>query len=828
MEAILQDLHKLSIAELRQKLKEEGQPMGPITSTTRLLFEKRLAQALYSKNNPEHSGEDVPDSSQDAGSNDTSIETNSTNVTLSQPAVTSSSTDGSSISADRGGEELAQVQVEEEEEGETTYYAVSLPPSEVSLAAHANGLDPDQPHVYTKRSEALTTLKKIKGARFKAFKNRKDADDFSLQKTPPVPVQKPEVEAEATKGEKANNFKAPKVPELNRLRKSFEQGDKVTFLETVWNNPRFLISSGDTPVILQEGSRWSALHVAAKANLPNMCDLVLDTLQDHEFLQLMYPGDDPATETRRQKFLVDLYLNTPDKGNCETPLHFACKFGHVDVVRVLVSHPSLDRTIKNRYDQTARDIICSRCQDGPTSKRAEQIRKLLEESYFVPLFRAEDNCLQPLVGEPWSPDPSGSPVLPLRHSQGSPVAVTPPRGNMAANPASPTMRVAAVAGPMSPAEATRFHQKWKTPPHSPDFMHVHNIRRGDNDRGLERIGREMARDLHIPWKEKWDFLKINLDLATDEGLDKLEEYFAKKNKSFEDENNKAVPNPSPVVPSPPNIASPCRESKVNFLPPECNSISMAAYYLQDEESDDDTLCPNTPNTKVTVDKSSPCATADTEEELDVADRDAIIMEKIQKNPFSPLLKDSSSSDIDSYLSWRESLGEATDLTNTDEPEDNLSTFFARLAVKSPSPKKGTAVPGSGKGSAKIKGVSSIDVCTPCRKGGPPKPFFIDGDQPTKLDLDVFHALQGVAIPADKYPNIARWKVVITSYTEQARQSWPSPAGLQRQRRHTFSTRSPLAAPSMMTGSQPRQCHREKTDSVIDDLKQELFRGESLN
>ncbi|XP_078589977.1 ankyrin repeat and LEM domain-containing protein 2-like [Branchiostoma floridae x Branchiostoma japonicum] len=822
MEAILEDLHKLSIAELRQKMKEEGQPMGPITSTTRLLFEKRLAQALYSKNNPEHSGEDVPDSSQDASSSESTV-TDSTNVTpSSQTAVSSGISNGGSSSNERGGEEGSQAQVEEEEEGETTYYAVSLPPSDVSLAAHANGLDPDQPHVYTKRSEALTTLKKIKGARFKAFKNRKDATDFSLQKTPPVPVVKPEADAEATKGERANNFKAPKVPELNRLRKSIEQGDKVTFTETVWTNPRFLISSGDTPVILQEGSRWSALHVAAKANLPNMCELVLDILQDREFLQLMYPGDDPATEARRQKFLVDLYLNTPDKGNCETPLHFACKFGHVDVVRALVAHPSLDKTIKNRYDQTARDIICSRCPDSPDSKRAQQIRKLLEESYFVPLFRAEDNCLQPLVGEPWSPDQSGSPVRPLRHSQGSPVAVTPPRGAVAANPASPTMRVAAVAGPMSPAEAARFHQKWKTPPHSPDYLHVHNIRRGDNDRGLERIGRDLAHDLHIPWKEKWDFLKTNLDLATDEGLSKLEEYFATRNKSSEDENSKSVPKPSP-----PDIytATPCRESKVNVTPPECNSISMAAYYLQDEESDEDNLFTPTSDTKVSVDKSSPRETAgaDTdEEELDVADRDAIIMDKIKKNPFSPLLKDSSSSDIDSYLSWRESLGEASDATNTDEPDVNLSTFFAKLALRSP--KRGS--PSSEKGSTKIKGASSMDMCTPCRKGGPPKPFFIDGDKPTKLDLDVFHALQGVAIPTEKYPNIVRWKCVITSYTEQARQSWPSPAGLQRQRRHTFSTRSPLAAPSIMTGSQPRQGHRDTADSDNDELKQELFRGET--
>ena len=42
--------------------------------------------------------------------------------------------------------------------------------------------------------------------------------------------------------------------------------------------------------------------------------------------------------------------------NGETPLHFTSKFGSVEVTEVLVNHPQCDKTLKNKYGQTAQEV----------------------------------------------------------------------------------------------------------------------------------------------------------------------------------------------------------------------------------------------------------------------------------------------------------------------------------------------------------------------------------------------------------------------------------------------------------------------------------------
>ena len=40
--------------------------------------------------------------------------------------------------------------------------------------------------------------------------------------------------------------------------------------------------------------------------------------------------------------------------------------------------------------------------------------------------------------------------------------------------------------------------------------------------------RELARSMHVPWSEYWDFLDAYVDLASSEGLEKLEKYLQER------------------------------------------------------------------------------------------------------------------------------------------------------------------------------------------------------------------------------------------------------------------------------------------------------------
>lgn len=55
------------------------------------------------------------------------------------------------------------------------------------------------------------------------------------------------------------------------------------------------------------------MHVAAKENQASVCQMTLETLENPEFMRLMYPDDNIDMLQERILYIVDLYLNTPDK-----------------------------------------------------------------------------------------------------------------------------------------------------------------------------------------------------------------------------------------------------------------------------------------------------------------------------------------------------------------------------------------------------------------------------------------------------------------------------------------------------------------------------------
>uniref|UniRef100_A0A670ZVB2 Ankyrin repeat and LEM domain-containing protein 2 n=1 Tax=Pseudonaja textilis TaxID=8673 RepID=A0A670ZVB2_PSETE len=575
MDEIFSRLKQLTPDELREEIVHAGLKCGPITLTTRSIFEKRLAQALWDQQGASEAtapfSNGVPGTAASGGNQP---ESGRTNGHLASP-----------------------------EEGDFGYSVGLNPPEEEALLHEANGSparsqnpskEPvlyygvcpvyddiltrnERVHVYEDKKEALQAVKMIKGSRFKAFSNREDAEKFakgvcdyfpspnkSAISLSPVKVCSVfgrdglcSPELETVSKERANSYKSPRTQDLTaKLRKAVEKGDESTFLELIWSNPRYLIGSGDNPTIVQEGCRYNVMHVAAKENQPGICRLLLDTLENPEFMRLMYPDDDTVMLEKRISYIVDLYLNTPDKTVFDTPLHFACKFGNPEVVGVLVSHPAIVKNPKNKYSQTPADVICERNKNKSADLKAK-IREHLEGQCYVPLFRAEDNATSPMIGAPWSPD----------QTESSPLASLP---RYLGSPKDPMLTVRAYAGPLSPSKAEDFRRLWKTPPRE-RAEYFYHLRKSDLERGVERVGRELAHELGFPWVEYWEFLGCFVDLSSQEGLGRLEDHLSQQ----QEMSNNAQLGENEAHNKPPQAHG---KSK------NCNSVSVGAFLDDDDMS----------------------------------------------------------------------------------------------------------------------------------------------------------------------------------------------------------------------------------------------------
>lgn len=107
------------------------------------------------------------------------------------------------------------------------------------------------------------------------------------------------------------------------------------------------------------------------------------------------------------------------------------------------------------------------------------------------------------------------------------------------------MEIHAYAGPMKREEASVFRKKWKTPPRTPGtpgspavFSRLKSplsnlpdrtdnsvlVRLQDTEKGLERVGRDLAKQHQVGWKEYWPFLDTFADLTSEDGLKLLEDY----------------------------------------------------------------------------------------------------------------------------------------------------------------------------------------------------------------------------------------------------------------------------------------------------------------
>ena len=107
-------------------------------------------------------------------------------------------------------------------------------------------------HVYENKIEALKIIKKFKKGRLKSFKTLEEAKEFSRNGLESVLINPlaNAVPTVAATEEKSSNFKAPRPQNLTQFRKLIEKNDLESVKRTIWENPRYLVSSGDTPAIL--------------------------------------------------------------------------------------------------------------------------------------------------------------------------------------------------------------------------------------------------------------------------------------------------------------------------------------------------------------------------------------------------------------------------------------------------------------------------------------------------------------------------------------------------------------------------------------------------
>lgn len=533
-------------------------------------------------------------------------------------------------------------------------------------------------------------------------------------------------------------FKSLIPQELKRIKEAIIDDNEELIRELVMINPRYLMQPSDVPAIIHSGTRSNALHIAAQHGKRRMTEVILELVTGPLVVEKMYPMDGLKMITQRQAFLLDGYLNTPKKGDFDTPLHQASKWGHWEVVQVLVDYNTCDTQRRNKEDLTPAQVACSRMDtnDKMTGVIRKKILQLLENKVYIPVFRYEDNCKPAYIGEQISSNHSSvdhglsspsqesiskhhlsvpisgrspwlSPVSPYQRKQyqgDSPLIIL--RPDATSSPITSPVSLRGYLGPLSPQDADKAKSEWRK--QSPA------TRLSDPDKGLEKQGRQLAKSFNTSMIEFWGFLDTYCDITTDEGLQLLENHLQTQELS---------------------------KRSIHVQDQSVLSVGDIADQFAAKLNMNDNLDINSPVKKI----------------KDSNQNSLGVLDDIKQNNYAPLpastpgdnsLQDKS---LSKFVIWNQARGPKT---SNDSSLGEISFNNQQLS------------PSSSQSSFASAFSSMSEDFDSAEEGSW---VYIEGEEPTKYDDQVYQAIKDIDVSA--YPAINTWKCLMESTTPAERKKW---------------------------------------------------------
>lgn len=733
----IEDISKLTNQQLAQAMKEIDINV-PITSSTRKICENRYKSYLYAKyhqNDSEDSSTETAVVAKDIQNkdieNDTDTKENEKDNNANDSIVVKTPVQNGLAS---GHSEIPHkedhsktLNGEKSDLKNRTYYGVWVPFSPTRKKEN------DEPLVFGSQVDALKVMKNFRGSRFKSFPSKDEAESFSLSKPNHLTVDKICALVASTLLQDLpvkTIIKAPTFHELMKFRKSIEENQLQVIQSCLTSNPKYLISSGDMPVMLQEGSRLNAVHICIKYNKLEVLDYVLRTLQSDKFLQLMYPDADSKSIDFRRTHLLDLYLNTPEKILCDSPLHIACKFGFLDIIRYLLDYEQLNVKALNKDGKSCKQVICQRVNMRGEANLLlkNKVRLLLEEKAYIPLFDLEIQCKV------------GKPVISF-----SPKALK-----------STNKKIKAFAGPMSIEKAPNIYERWSKSPKTKKYGQMVLT---DFDKGMERIGRIISYEEKVPYNEYWPFLECYTNLHTKPGLVKLENYLKTKHDRKSSVKTKAKRRLSLSAPK-----SVILKNNINIDDSEIKRKLV----FDDSEETSNIIQQN----KVLANSNNNASTILSKETMKLNNQGIVkecycicgeLLERCEEcGAVNINLKKSSVS-----FTKKRSPSKSDIESSFDKDVEVVRNKLEQFQITS---------------TEQIVVSNGYDSPLEDFTDGNNDGIFIYGDYPSKQDVDVLRAVGDSIIEPLQFPHIHKWKKYIDTFPNKEIRSWPTPGSPRYKKR----------------------------------------------